>query len=589
MSARSTTHELKAFSGSPRRRRFGRYETLFRIAGGGMAEVYAARIVGEGGFEKVVALKRMLPSLAEDERFVSMFLDEGRVAANISSPHVVQTLDLGRADDDSLYLVMELVVGLPLSQLIRGVLQSGEYVNLSIAAEILAQAAIGLDDAHQASTPMGEPLQLIHRDISPQNILVDRTGRTRITDFGVARAMQSHSHTQTGEVKGKMAYFAPEQAKGGTLTSRVDIFALGIVGWELITARRLFKSDNPLNTLRKVIEEDIPSVTQHRPGIPEALAACIAKALERNPDDRFETGRDFAAALRAAVPRVKAGELGAYVQKHGSEALAPVEEGLRRALADDDEEATRVTGSPLDMMEAPHETSTSAVVPTGTLSTREGVPPQASTLGPAQLASGSIVTTVAAQKANQRLLMGLSAALVAAVAIAAFLAFRSPATTTSTPLPPLAAEAQGEGAQAPPTEAIAEPEEAPAEAEAPGVTPVPVPVSDLEAPEAAPEPATRMAGRMTRRGARRGPSMLSSLAEAAAQTAMQAAPERTVSAAPSMMAAPTTRASESAMSAAEPAMAVTMREPSMMETVMATPMGETSMSGSTMVLMDWGQ
>ncbi len=315
------------------RRRFGRYETLFRIAGGGMAEVYAARILGEGGFQKVVALKRMLPTLAEDERFVTMFLDEGRVAANISSPHVVQTLDLGRAEDDSLYLVMELVVGLPLTHLIRGVLSTGVLVDVSVAAEIIAQAAMGLYDAHQATTPMGDPLHLIHRDISPQNILIDRGGRTRITDFGVARAMQRHSQTQAGEVKGKMAYFAPEQARSGELDHRVDIFALGIVAWETLAAKRLFKADNPLLTLRKIVEEPVPSLKAVRPDIPDALAEAVHRALQRDPADRYQSARDFAQALRASVTPIRPAELGTYVLRYGADALRPVEEGLRTALA----------------------------------------------------------------------------------------------------------------------------------------------------------------------------------------------------------------------------------------------------------------
>ena len=320
--------------GLERRRRFGRYETLFRIAAGGMAEVYTARILGEGGFQKVVALKRMLPTLAEDDRFVTMFLDEGRVAAHISSPNVVQTLDLGRAEDDSLYLVMELVVGVPLGRLVREVVQSKQHVDLDIAVEILAQAASGLHDAHEATTPMGDPLHIVHRDVSPQNILVDRGGRTRITDFGVARAMLRHSQTQTGELKGKMAYFAPEQAIGGTVDRRCDVFALGIVAWEVVSGRRLFRSENPLHTLQKITVDPIPTIDAYRPDAPAALSACIAKALQRDPADRFQTGREFAAALRAAVPaHARSAQVGDYVRLHGGASLDALENGLKLALS----------------------------------------------------------------------------------------------------------------------------------------------------------------------------------------------------------------------------------------------------------------
>lgn len=304
-----------------------------------MAEVYAARILGEGGFEKVVALKRMLPTLAEDDRFVTMFLDEGRVAANISSPHVVQTLDLGRAEDDSLYLVMELVVGVPLSRLLREVLKGGNHCDTNIAVEIIAQAAQGLHDAHEASTPMGEPLHIVHRDVSPQNILVDRAGRTRILDFGVARAMQRSSHTQTGEVKGKMAYFAPEQATGAPLDRRVDIWGLGVVAWECLSGRRLFKTENPLHTLQKITQDPIPTLLDVRPTISPKLSICIAKALRRNPDERYATAREFAHALRAAAAeKPTAAQIGAYVQANGGESLHKLETGLKMALAGNDDE-----------------------------------------------------------------------------------------------------------------------------------------------------------------------------------------------------------------------------------------------------------
>jgi len=367
------TQRLRRFTGSDRRRRFGRYETLFRIAGGGMAEVYAARIMGEGGFEKLVALKRMLPTLAEDERFVQMFLDEGRVAANISSPNVVQTLDLGRADDDSLYLVMELVVGVPMSKLLKEVLKKGQHLDIEVATEILAQAAQGLHDAHQSTTPMGEPLRLIHRDISPQNILVDRAGRTRITDFGVARAMQRHSHTQTGEVKGKMAYFAPEQATGAELDHRVDVFALGIVAWECYSGRRLFKSDNPLHTLQKITVDEIPTIESVRPAIPKRINEVVMKALQRDPEERWETARDFATALRSAIDeRVPQGKVGSYVREHGGESLHQIERGMKMALSgelgaleeDEDDAPTIMERTPL---------STSAVVPS--LSTADSFRP----------------------------------------------------------------------------------------------------------------------------------------------------------------------------------------------------------------------
>ena len=330
--------------------------------------MYAARIVGEGGFQKVVALKRMLPTLAEDERFVTMFLDEGRLAANISSPNVVQTLDLGRADDDSLYLVMELVVGVPLGRLIRGALKDGSRLSPEVSARILAEAARGLHDAHEATTPLGEPLRIIHRDVSPQNILVDRAGRTRITDFGVARAMQRHGHTQTGELKGKMAYFAPEQAVGGEIDRRLDVFALGIVAWETLCGRRLFRGDNPLMTLKKITEAPVPSIRQYRTDVPAALDEAIQKALQRKRDDRWPTALDFARALEAAVGQpASAADVAENVRAFGGAPLADLDRKLKLALSGEIELPEPAIDEGLDDAPTTMERtplSTSAIVPT---------------------------------------------------------------------------------------------------------------------------------------------------------------------------------------------------------------------------------
>jgi serine/threonine-protein kinase len=309
--------------------RFGRYEVLFRIAAGGMAEVYAARMVGEGGFEKPVALKRMLPTLAEDERFVEMFLDEGKLAAHISSPHVVQTLDLGRAEDDSLYLVMELVVGVSLAALVRAVLRSKSQLSPAVAVEILSQAAAGLHDAHEARTMYGQPLEIVHRDISPQNILVDVAGRVRITDFGVARALERATHTQSGEVKGKIGYFAPEQVRGKNVDRRTDIFAMGICAWETIAGKRLFQGDNPAQTLDMVMSMPVPRLDALRPDVPSEVADAIAKALERDQAARFQTSGEFAETLRYAMRPAGAKGVAELVRSHGGESLMKLEEGLR--------------------------------------------------------------------------------------------------------------------------------------------------------------------------------------------------------------------------------------------------------------------
>lgn len=317
------------------RQRFGRYETLFRIAAGGMAEVYAARALGEGGFQKLVALKRMRPELAEDARFVTMFLDEGRVAANIASPHVVSTLDLGRAEDNSLYLVMELVTGAPLSGLMAEAAARNERIPIPLAVDILAQAASGLHSAHIARSPTGEPLEIVHRDCSPHNILVDIHGQVKITDFGIAKALERQTRSHAGEIKGKLQYFSPEQARGQPLDRRVDIFILGVVAWEVLAGRQLFEAENPVEALHKVATMPIRRLDEIVPGLSPKIAVAVAQALAREPDERFATAEAFGNALRHALdgPTPPASEVGALVRRYGGESLHTVERRVREVLS----------------------------------------------------------------------------------------------------------------------------------------------------------------------------------------------------------------------------------------------------------------
>ncbi len=532
-------------------RRFGRYETLFRIAGGGMAEVYAARILGEGGFQKVVALKRMLPTLAEDERFVTMFLDEGRVAANIASPNVVQTLDLGRADDDSLYLVMELVVGVSLGRLVRGALKEGKYLDVPIAAKLVAEAARGLHDAHEATTPMGEPLHIIHRDVSPQNILVDRAGRTRITDFGVARAMQRHSHTQTGEMKGKMAYFAPEQAVGGDLDRRLDVFALGIVAWEVFSGRRLFKGENPLQTLKKITEAPVPSLRRFRPEIPEAVDAAILKALERDREQRWPTALAFARALEAAVetPATTA-DIGEAVKAFGGAPLDDLDLNLKRALSGEISAMGQtiepgVDDSPTVMERTP--LSTSAILPS-----------QVSSSGAAPI-TGATGLVGQPEKRSLVLPLALGAVVALAAGVGAFFALQG--GTTPTTVEPAAAPAATTGA-VPPLAPPSDPE--PQAAAAPVAEPEAVVDTEELGTEEAPEEVEETAPASSRRRrTRRAPSGTTTTATATAMTTETAS---TTMASP-MVASPMTSATT------------------------ASPMTETTMSGSSssMLLLGWDE
>ncbi len=313
--------------------RFGRYEQLFRIAAGGMAEVHAARMLGEAGFEKVVAVKRMLPHLADDPQFVTMFLDEARLAANVASPHVVSTLDLGRADDGSLYIVMELVVGVPLSALTSTARRDQRQLPCHVVADMMAQAASGLEDAHEARTPTGLRLDLVHRDVSPQNILVGADGRVRVMDFGVARALSRQTRSATGTLKGKFGYFSPEQARGEEIDRRSDVFALGIVAWEALVSRRLFEGETAHEQLRRVQSARIASPRELRPEVPEALSSAVMRALDRDVELRWQRAADFSRALRTAGgATTDAREIGALVDELAGPTVREMQRRIESAM-----------------------------------------------------------------------------------------------------------------------------------------------------------------------------------------------------------------------------------------------------------------
>jgi len=311
---------------------FGRYEPLFRVAAGGMAEVYAARIQGEAGFQKLVAVKRMLPHLASDSGFVDMFLNEAKLAAYVASPHVVQTLDLGRGSDGSLYIVMELVVGLSLAKILD--MHPGP-LPLPITIELMAQAAQGLDDAHEATTPAGDALGLIHRDVSPHNILLGVDGRVRVTDFGIARAVhRPRAETNVRELKGKFSYMSPEQTRLKDLDKRSDVFSIGTVLWELLTARRLFMHRDPIQAVRLVQKKPIVPPHEVRPEVPQAISAVVLRALERDTRARYQSAGELALDLRRAA-RESWGEppqkrdLAQFVERSGGEELERLQRLIR--------------------------------------------------------------------------------------------------------------------------------------------------------------------------------------------------------------------------------------------------------------------
>jgi len=299
-----------------------RYAIYDRIAAGGMATVHLGRLIAEGGFSRTVAIKRLHAHLALDPDFVSMFLDEARLAARIRHPNVVQTLDVVVADGE-VFLVMEYVEGESLACLMRILTTGGEAVPPSHATALLAPVLHGLHAAHEAKTDQGEPLTMVHRDVSPQNVLVGTDGVPRVLDFGVAKALgQSHA-TRDGEIKGKLGYMSPEQIEGRPIDRRTDVFAASVVLWEALTGRRLFKAENDAQVMRMVIQEPSPPPSRFAPDVSPELDAIILCGLSKDPRYRFSTAEQMADALEETAPPIPTRKLATWVQgKFGDRLIA---------------------------------------------------------------------------------------------------------------------------------------------------------------------------------------------------------------------------------------------------------------------------
>ncbi|MBL8678917.1 MAG: serine/threonine protein kinase [Myxococcales bacterium] len=278
--------------------RLGRYELLGEIASGGMATVYLGRVTGAKGFQRLVAIKRLHPHLEGEEEFVSMFLDEARLAAKIRHPNVVGTLDV--EDDEHLYLVMEYVEGDRLLALLRHSAKTGEKIPPAVAVRISMDTLAGLHAAHELTDDDGSPLGLVHRDVSPQNILISVDGSVKLVDFGIAKASARLSVTRDGQLKGKIAYMAPEQTKRSEIDRRVDVFAMGIITWEMLTAKKLFNGESDVEVLNQLLFEPIPRLREVAPTVPASLDSVVSRALERDPAKRFSTAAEFADALERA-------------------------------------------------------------------------------------------------------------------------------------------------------------------------------------------------------------------------------------------------------------------------------------------------
>jgi serine/threonine protein kinase len=272
--------------------RIGRYDLVRRLGSGGMAEVHLARAAGIEGFEKLVVLKRILPGLAADPHFVHMFLAEARLAAILDHPNVVQVFDLGR-DGDDFFFTMEFVYGETVHGAIKAARRAGEQFPIELAIAIAVGAASGLHYAHERVGFDGQPLNIVHRDVSPTNVMVTYHGCVKVADFGIAKVANRTDVTRAGMRKGKVPYMSPEQCRAEKLDRRSDVFALGIVLYEASTMQRLFDGDNEFGVMNRIVNGDIPLPSTRRPGYPKELERIVMKALSVDKNKRYASAREM--------------------------------------------------------------------------------------------------------------------------------------------------------------------------------------------------------------------------------------------------------------------------------------------------------
>lgn len=299
----------------------GKYRLIAELGHGGMAEVYLAVVQGPAGFNKLVVIKQIRPQLATDPEFLSMFLDEARLAARLSHPNVVQTNEVGQ-EGDRYFIAMEYLEGQPLNRVLHRIGRDGG-LTLSMHLRIIIDMLVGLHHAHELTDFDGTPLNVVHRDVTPHNVFVTYDGQVKVVDFGIAKAMNSSAETRLGVVKGKVAYMAPEQARGERVDRRADIFSAGVMLWEAATGRRLWKGIPDLTVLHRLINGDIPSPRDIDPEVPEDLEKIVMKALALRREDRYSTSVELATALEEMLDSMNdkssLREVGKLVARHFEE------------------------------------------------------------------------------------------------------------------------------------------------------------------------------------------------------------------------------------------------------------------------------
>jgi len=294
---------------------YGRYVLLDCVATGGMAELFRAKRKGVEGFEKIVAVKRILPHLSSNQDFVEMFIAEAKMVASLSHPNIAQIFDLGKIDD-SYYIAMEYVEGRDLRTILTRARHRGVLLGVELAALIAAKVGAALEYAHRHKDEKGRELRIVHRDVSPQNILVSNEGEVKLVDFGIAKAATKASHTDSGSLRGKLLYMSPEQAWGKPLDRRSDIFSLGGVFFESLTGHPLFSGNSEMSILERVREARFLSPSSLNPAVPIELEAIVTRALQKEPDDRYQDAAEMLLDLDTYLrrrPAVGPNELAGFV------------------------------------------------------------------------------------------------------------------------------------------------------------------------------------------------------------------------------------------------------------------------------------
>jgi eukaryotic-like serine/threonine-protein kinase len=377
---------------NPAPRAIGRYVLFREIAHGGMATVHLGRLRGPSGFSRTVAIKRLHPQFARDPEFVSMFLDEARLAARVQHPHVVDVLDVVAVEGE-LFLVMDYVHGESLAKLLVMSRELDVPVLPRIVTAIATNLLDGLHAAHEARNERGDPLGIVHRDVSPQNVMVGADGVARVLDFGIAKASElAHGTTGEGQMKGKVPYMAPEQVGGATLDRRTDVYAASVVIWEALTGKRFMPAGDMIATAQLILTREHQPPSAVHPGVPPELDAVILKGLARDPADRWPTARDMAGALERAWPVGSSRDVSEWVKRvagaplaERAGAIAEIESSVLPAMtrSDPPRSGSVRIAAPKAAPPAPDETP-------GTLETAPGAPRRNPTVWVAIAGGGAI-------------------------------------------------------------------------------------------------------------------------------------------------------------------------------------------------------